>query len=297
LDVRNTSVLSALLHLVFQCRFVRLATRGSNKQIMCASMASILDGIFARRVSVRIYALAAVVLGLVGLVWQDFAVVWQPEPNGVPGRTGIAYVVAIAPLLAGLALQWQRTAARGALALTVLYGLGVILLDVPRVIAHPTVFVTWYGVAETLALAAGGLVAYAYCARLEPTAAERLAKIGRLIFGVCLIVFGLAHLFYLAYTAKMVPAWLPPGQTFWAYATAGGHFAAALAILSGIYARTAAMLLTAMFIVFGILVHAPTVFIDPHTHVNWAENAINFALIGSAWVVAASVRSRTMARR
>jgi uncharacterized membrane protein YphA (DoxX/SURF4 family) len=201
----------------------------------------------------------------------------------------LAYAVAVAPLLAGLAIQWERAAGPGAWVLTALYSLGVILLDVPRVIAHPSVFVTWYGVAEPLALVAGGLVAYAYCAQLEPATAGRLSKIGRLIFGVCLIVFGLAHVFYLAYTAKLVPAWLPPGQTFWAYATAAGHFAAGIAILSDIYARTAARLLTAMFVVFGILVHAPTIFIAPHTHINWAENAINFALIGSAWVIAASV--------
>ena len=90
-------------------------------------------------------------------------------------------------------------------------------------------------------------------------------------------------------TAEFVPAWLPPGQTFWAYATAAGHFAAGIAILSGILARAAAMWLTAMFVVFGILVHAPTILIEPHTHFNWAANAINFALIASAWVIAASV--------
>jgi uncharacterized membrane protein YphA (DoxX/SURF4 family) len=253
---------------------------------------SILERIFARRVSVRIFGLAAVVLGVVGLVWGDFAALWQPDPNGVPRPSALATVVAVAPLLAGLAIQWQRAAGRGALVLTVLYSLGVILLQVPRVIAHPSVFVTWYGVAEQLALAAGGLVAYAYSAQLEPIAAKRLAEIGRLIFGACLIVFALAHLFYLAYTAKLVPAWLPPGQTFWVYATAAGHFAAGIAILSGICARTAAMLLTAMFVVFGILVHAPTVFTDPHAHINWAENAINFALIGAAWVIAASLPAR-----
>jgi uncharacterized membrane protein YphA (DoxX/SURF4 family) len=255
------------------------------------SVASILDVVFAPRISVRIYGLSAVVLGLVGLVWGDFAVVWQPVPDGVPGQTAWGYAAAVPFLLAGLAIQWQRAAYLGVLALTLLYSLAVIFLDVPRVIAHPSVFVTWYGVAETLALAAGGLVAYAYCARFEPATAERLSKIGRRIFGACLIVFGLAHLFYLAYTAKMVPKWLPPGQTFWAYATAAGHFAAGIAILSGIAARLAAMLLTAMFVVFGILVHAPTIFIDPHTHFNWAENAINFALIGSAWVIAASIGS------
>ena len=261
-------------------------------------MAFILDVIFARRVSVRIYGLAAIVLGLVGLVWGDFAVVWQPVPNGVPGQTALGYAVAVPFLLAGLAIQWQRAAGPGVLALTVLYSLAVILLDVPRVAAHPSVFVTWYGVAEPLALAAGGLVAYAYCGRIEPATAERLSKIGRLIFGTCLIVFGLAHLFYLAYTAKMVPAWLPPGQIFWAYATAAGHFAAGIAILSGIAARPAAMLLTAMFVVFGILVHAPTILVDPHAHFNWAENAINFALIASAWVIAASIHlARTVPAR
>jgi uncharacterized membrane protein YphA (DoxX/SURF4 family) len=160
---------------------------------------------------------------------------------------------------------------------------------VPRVIARPSVFVTWSGVAEQLALVAGGLVAYAYCARTDPTVPRYLSKVGALIFGVCLIVFGLAHLFYLESTAELVPKWLPPGQVFWAYATAAGHFLAGFAILCGIFARTAAMLLTAMFVVFGILVHAPTIFTDPHTHINWSANAINFALIGSAWVIAASL--------
>jgi uncharacterized membrane protein YphA (DoxX/SURF4 family) len=163
----------------------------------------------------------------------------------------------------------------------------------PSGIAQPLVFGAWYGVAEHLALAAGGLVAYVYCARLELATAKRLSKIGCVLFGGCLIYFGLAHHVYLAYTAKMVPGWLPPGQVFWAYATAVGHIAAGIAILSGFAVRPAAMLLTAMFVVFAIWVHAPTIFVEPHRHFYWAENATNFALIGSAWVMAAPLPSRT----
>jgi uncharacterized membrane protein YphA (DoxX/SURF4 family) len=133
------------------------------------------------------------------------------------------------------------------------------------------------------------LVIYAYRPQLEPASAERLSKIGRLIFAMSLIYFGLAHHFFLPYTVKLVPAWLPPGQTFWAYATAAGHVAAGIAILSGICARPATMLLTAMFIVFALLVHAPRVLFEPHTHFNWAENDVNFALIGAAWAIAASI--------
>ena len=255
-------------------------------------MASIQDRIFGRRISIHVYGLAAIVLSLVGLVWGDYAVVWQPVPDAVPGQTALGYAAAVPFLLAGLAMQWQRAAPSGALTLTVLYGLGSTFLDIPRVIAHPSVFVTWEGAAEQLALVAGGLVAWAHLAQLKPATAERVSKIGRLLFGACLFVFGLAHLVYLAYTAKLVPAWLPPNQRFWVYATAAGFFAAGAAILCGIAARLAARLLTAMFVVFGVLVHAPTVFIAPHTHFNWAENAINFALIGSAWLIAASVPAR-----
>ena len=200
-------------------------------------MASILDVIFARPVSVRIYGLGAVVLGLTGLVWGDFAVVWQPAvewrsrkepPWGMRWRSCLCW------------RDWQcnGNAPRrlGALALTVLYVWRYIFLDVPRGFAHPSMFVAWYGVLEHLALAAGALIICTYYARLEPATAERLSKIARLIFGICLIYFGLAHHFYLANTVSMVPAWLPPGQTFWAYATAAGHIAAGIAIISGIYA-------------------------------------------------------------
>ena len=166
-----------------------------------------------------------------------------------------------------------------------LYSLGVVLLHLPRIIAQPSVFVMWSGTAEQLALVAGGLMAYSFCL----ARAGRAAGIARLIFGVCLIAFALAHLFYLKDTADFVPKWIPPGQVFWAYATAAGHLAAALAILSGVAARLAARLLTGMFIGFGVLVHAPLIIADPHTHFNWAANAMNFALIGAAWLIAASV--------
>jgi uncharacterized membrane protein YphA (DoxX/SURF4 family) len=265
-----------------------------------------MDRIFAPRAAVRIYGLAAVAFGLVGLSWGDFAAVWQPVPPTIPGRTIMAYVVALVLLLAGLSIFWRRSAALGALTLTVLYSLGVILLHAPLIIAHPTVFVMWSGAAEQLALVAGGLVSYACfsapaasdasATAIAPTptaAAVGMILCGRLLFGVCLIVFALAHLFYLKPTADAVPAWLPPNQVFWAYATAAGHFLAGLAILSGLAARLAARLLTGMFVVFGLLVHAPALLSDPHSHFNWAANAMNFALIASAWVIAASIRGRS----
>jgi uncharacterized membrane protein YphA (DoxX/SURF4 family) len=253
-------------------------------------MASTWDAIFARRVSVRVYGLGAVALGLTGLVWGDFAVVWVPTWITAPGQSPWGYVVAVLPLLAGLAMQWQRTVLFGAVALFVPYCLAIIFFDVPRGFAHASDFGAWYGVFENSALAAAALIICVFYARLAAATAERLARIARVIFGICLIYFGFAHHVYLANTVSYIPAWLPPGRTFWAYATGAGHVAAGIALIFGVYARLGAMLLTAMFIVFTFLVHAPRVLITlPHDHFAWGENAVNIALIGSAWVVAASI--------
>src|SRR5579872_5358568 len=95
-------------------------------------LAAILDKLFARRVAVRVYGLGAVAIGLVGLVWGDFLAVWQPAPKSIPGRTALAYLVAVIFLAAGAGLQIRRSARAAAVTLTVLYGLGVLLLHLRR---------------------------------------------------------------------------------------------------------------------------------------------------------------------
>jgi uncharacterized membrane protein YphA (DoxX/SURF4 family) len=239
----------------------------------------------------RIYALGALALGLVGLAWGDFALVWQPVPHSIPERTVLAYVFAAALTLGGLATNWRRTAAAGAGVLCGLFGLVVVLLHVPRVLAHPQVFGAWSGLAEQLALTAGGLMACALSAG-STARANTWLRLGQWAFGGCLIIFGLAHFFYLPDTAEMVPGWLAPSQTFWALATGVAHVAAGAAILTGIQARLAAILLTIMFALFGVLIHAPLLLAQPYSHLNWVMNAMNLALTGTAWVMADSLFAR-----
>lgn len=54
-------------------------------------------------------------------------------------------------------------------------------------------------------------------------------------------------------------------------------------------ARLAAILLTAMFAFFTLLVHGPMLLADRSSHVNWSESALNLALIGATWIVADSL--------
>ncbi|HEY3888396.1 MAG TPA: DoxX family membrane protein [Caulobacteraceae bacterium] len=237
----------------------------------------------------RVYGLGVMAMGLVSLAWGTFDP-GQPVPKAFPDRTALAYAAAAFMLVAGAALAWRRTAAWGAAALAAYYGLIVVILMNGRVVlAHPAEFGAYSGAAEQLAIAAGGLIVCAANARIDAALAARLTRLGQLAFGVCALLFGGAHFIYMNLTVPLVPKWLPPSPAFWAYATGIGHIAAGLAILTGVRARLAAILLTAMYASFTPLVHLPMLLADPSSHVNWSENALNLALIGAAWVVADSL--------
>ena len=236
-----------------------------------------------------VYAAGVIAMGAVCLAWGNFDP-GQPVPGEFPGRTPLAYAAAAFMLAAGAAVGWRRTAAGGAAALAAYFALVVVGLMNGRVmLAHRTEFGAYSGAAEQLAIAAGALIVYAASGGIGAARSARLARIGQLAFGACALLFGGAHFVYMRLTAPLVPEWLPPSQVFWGYATGVGHLAAGIAILAAVQARLAAVLLTAMYAAFTLLVHVPLVLADPSRYFNWTENALNLALIGTAWVVAYSL--------
>ena len=234
----------------------------------------------------RVYGLGIVALAMVCLAWADFDP-GQPMPKGFPDRAALAYAAAAFMLVAGAAIEWRRTTAWAAAVLTAYYSLIVVILMNGRVVlAHSAEYGAYSSAAEQLAIAAAGLIVFAGNAKIDADLATRLTRLSQLAFGVCALLFGGAHFFYLNLTISFVPKWLPPTQVFWAYATGVAHIAAGVAILTGVQARLAAMLLTAMYASFTPLVHAPMLLADPSSHFIWSENALNIALTGAAWVVA-----------
>lgn len=245
----------------------------------------------------RFWGLGIIALGAVCLAFGDFHP-GQPVPKDFPARTELAYVVAVFMLVAGAAVEWRRTLPMAAAALTAYWVIVVVILMNGRVwLAHFAEFLPYESGAIQLAIAAGGLIVWAGSADIDAARAERLVRIARVAFGLCLLVFGTAHFVYMSLTAPLIPKWLPPSQEFWAYLTGIAHIAAGVAILTGVKARLAAVLLTIMFALFSVMVHIPMVIADPNNHWIWNENAVNLALIGAAWVVADSLALRVTGQR
>ena len=237
----------------------------------------------------RVYALGVMAIAVLALMWDAFDPS-QPLPKGFAYRGELAYLAGGFMLAAGAATLWRRTVAWGSGALAAYFGLVVFLLMNGRVIlAHPGVYGAYSGAAEPLAVAAGGLIVFARTAAIDPALSTRLVRAGQLTFAVCAVLFGGAHFIYMNFTAPLVPKWLPLSGVFWGYATGVFHIAGGLAILAGVRARLAAILLTVMYALFTPLVHIPTVLANPALHFNWTENAANLVLVGVAWVVADSL--------
>jgi uncharacterized membrane protein YphA (DoxX/SURF4 family) len=228
-----------------------------------------------------LYAAGAILLGAVGIWFQDFAMQWQGVPKAVPRMPWA--LVSGALLLAGGVLILARRERIGALLLASFYGLWVVAFHLPPVLTKAIGSIgAWNAPAESAFLVAGGL---ALLATHTGKARSMLALVARVLAGASACVFGFAHFNYADFTATMVPAWIPPSQLFWALATGAGHLAAGIAMITGFQARLAAACLAGMMGSFVLLVHVPRVLASPELHAEWIMLAMSSALSGSAWLV------------
>jgi len=238
------------------------------------------------QLGIAVFAISLIGLGTLGLVHGDFAMVWQPVPDWVPGRQLIAYTCGAVSLVSGLGLLWRRTVpAASTIAFSYLL-LWLVLLRIPAIFIAPRVEVSWSGCGENAIALAGALALFAI---YGPSSEVRGVAIARIMLGVALIPCGLAHLVYIKDTAGAIPAWIP-GHAGWAIATAIGFFAAAAGILFSVFARLAAAMVTGMMAAFTLLVWLPGALGAPHNRFQWTALFVSWLLTGGSWVVAETYR-------
>jgi len=234
----------------------------------------------------HVYGFAAIISGVLKLVWRDTAAWLQIMPLDKFAHPEVfLYIAGAIEVLGGLAIQWRPTRRIGAFLLGGIYFIFA-LLSLPQIVASPLSYGSWVNFFEEFSLAAGALIVLGTTSPEHGEGARKLARIGYLFFGICVISFANAQVAYLSITVKLVPKWIPPGQLFWAIVTTIAFGLAAVALLSGRSALLASRLLTIMLVAFGILVWLPIVISNPHKLFNWTENAENLAIAGAAWIVA-----------
>ena len=245
------------------------------------------------------FALGLIGLGVLSLVYGDFALQWQPVPASVPGRAFLAYASGVVMIATGAGLLSKRTTRVVSGVLLVYVLLWLLLLKLPQVVMAPLQEYNWLGFGEIAVIVVAGWVIFAGDRRpgesstLKFVTGESGMRIARIFFGLALIPIGISHFVYAPQTIGFVPAWLP-FRPAWAYITGAGHIAAGLGVLFGVVPHLAALLEAAMIGVFTALVWIPLV-AKASSQLNWTGFLISWTIGAAAWVFADSVANKPSA--
>lgn len=246
-----------------------------------------------------LFAVGMIGLGVLALVYGDFALVWQPVAAWVPGRTALAYLSGLIMFVGGVGLLFDGTV-RWSVRMLFPYLIAWALLKVPALVVAPQIEGVWLGFGEIALLLAGGWTLFAVFAELPERSflsfavGERGVRIARIFFAVWVFPIGLAHIMYVKETAALVPAWLG-FRSGWAYVTGVGQVACSLGVLFSIFPRVAAAAEAGMISLFALLVWAPAVLAAPKSRFPWTAFLISWAIAAGAWVVAQNIVTKKAA--
>jgi uncharacterized membrane protein len=242
-----------------------------------------------------LFALSIAFFGLQYLTYGQLMGGLPPVPPWAPGGRTAAYLTGILLLAVSAGMASSRYARLCAFVFGSFFILCVLILHTPH----------WHDILyngtdrtrafEPLALGAAAFVlagAFGGDASLSLSKASWRPAVlsGRIVFALCLVVFGWQHFRYVRFLVTLVPAWIP-WHGFWIYFTGTAFVAVGLAMLTGILERLGLVLLGLMFALWFVVLHLPRALVNVHHPDEWTSAFVALAMCGACWFMAATPRN------
>ena len=226
-------------------------------------------------------------------------------PKWMPARLFIAYFVGVAHLAAALSFVARRYIRWSALGLATMFGLFVLLMDLPGALKRPEMRIFWSLAARQATFAMGALALFALATRADsPRRAATIATIARIWTAAVLIFYGAENVLFPQF-APGVPSmsatetWVPL-PTLIAYATGALFIGFGIAMLVEKFASAAAarcglfvtLLTAALYVPQWVMARDAS---KQVTGINFTFDTLLFA--GTLLVIGRAIAETTNARR
>ena len=223
---------------------------------------------------------AAILYGIACFLQGNFHDFWQPVPENLPFRRPLSYLAAGMLVVGGSGLLATRTVRPAAILLLFVFAL-YDACYLRQLIGPPFRADALMGLAEQSSVIVG---AWVILLRVG-AGAHGGATTARIAFGLCALIFGLAHFVGRVPTANMVPEWMPGGRMFWAIATGVGHVAVGLGLIANRLAVPATRLGVLMYLCFVLFTWLPGAFTHPTEWLRWEGSAFSLCMAAALWLV------------
>ena len=231
-------------------------------------------------------AIALIVFGVQHFIYGGFVAGLVPE--WMVGRLFWAYFVGVAFFAAAVGILYEKMARPAATMLGVMFFLFLILLHIPRIVAHSNDGNEWTSGFVALAMCGLAWVLASASPLHKDETADPFLKVGRYFFAAAFLAFGIQHFVYAKFGAGLGPPWFL-GKPIWACLTGVVFVATGAAIFMGKQARTAASLLGAAVFLFFLLLHLPHILAHVHNPGPWTSGFEVLALYGGLLVMVSAL--------
>lgn len=239
------------------------------------------------RFSRFLFALPWFIFGLQHFIYAGF--VANIVPAYMPLRSFWVYFTGTAMFAAAISLIVNKKSALASFLLGVMVTGFVLMIHTVIIAGNSNIARNWTRMWQDLSIAAAAFILAG--SLLKPESAGEIikifAKIGRYVFAVMLIIFGVQHFLNLEFLTANVPVYLPL-QTVWSYLVGIALVITGMSVLTNKKVRLTATVTGVLLLIVNLLFHAPRLAKDPNIGGDWTAAMIDLAITGGVFILASS---------